>query len=242
MNMIATSSSVKTLHKVTSLPRILIPPCFINDPSVLSDWKYDKRKEAQQLLPHLWLGPMGLLRNEEFLIENNIHVLISVLRGKATVALLKHRYSESANYRCFSFDPGDSLTNSAALVQEFPKINDAIDFAQANNVSALVFCETGNDSSAIACIAYMIYYRQYDTVRAYQYVQSKRFSIALDDASKYNLQTFEGYCRARLLMASQNTTVTYDKKSRLLVEVESDDDDDDRRFHKYRCDRVEEAV
>lgn len=212
-----------------SLPRIQIPPCFINEPSILTDWKYDKRKEAQQLLPYLWLGPMSVLRDEQFLANHNIHVLISLLSGKATVALLKHRYSGSPNYRCFSFDPGDSLTNAAALVKEFPRINDAIDFAQENRVSALLFCETGNDSSAVAAIAYMIYHRQFDTVRAYQYVQSKRFSIALDDQSKYNLQTYEGYCRAKALIGSANMNGS--KKSRRL---EDDEDEDNLLFQKYR--------
>lgn len=230
------------LQKAASFPSIVIPPCFINEPSVLSEWRYDKRKDAQQLLPHLWLGPMSVLRNEEFLSANNIHVLISVLRGKATVALLKHRYSESPNYRCFSFDPGDPLTDAAALVTEIPKINDAIDFARDNGVSALVFCETGNDSSAIACIAYMIYHLHYDTIQAFQYVQSKRFSISLDNSSKYNIQTYEGYCRAKAIM-EQNSTRSYSKKSRRLVDMDqSDDESDETRFHKYRCIRTEEAM
>src|SRR5690606_10909804 len=45
----------------------------------------------------------------------------------------------------------------------------------------LLYCETGNDRSAAAAVAYVMQVFEVDTVRAVQYVQSRRFCITFTE-------------------------------------------------------------
>jgi hypothetical protein len=129
---------------------------------------------------------------------------------------------KSPEYQCHSFDPGSIVTSPTLLVSQFPQINTIIDNALSNNVGVLVFCESGNDKSATVTAAYIVHCLKMNHIAAIQFVQSKRFSICLDDFSKYNLQTFEGLAGAQTTGFSGANHV---KKPRML---ENDEDEEIR--------------
>lgn len=106
------------------------------------------------------------------------------------------------------------------IVSQLSDICQVIRQAEAEDASVLLYCETGNDSSAIAACAYLIYKYSYDLVKAVQTVQAQRFSINVDDTAKYNLKTFEDLCRARKPIEQMPRGVS--KKAR---EREEDDEE-----------------
>ena len=81
-------------------------------------------------------------------------------------------------------------------------------------VGTLMFCETGNDRSATATCAMVMNSMGWDTVRSIQYVQSKRFSVALDESLKYNLQTYEDICLASMVVRNSDGTNGVEKHAR----------------------------
>ncbi|KAK4248114.1 protein-tyrosine phosphatase-like protein [Corynascus novoguineensis] len=61
----------------------------------------------------------------------------------------------------------------------------------------LVVCETGNDRSAAVVAAYLMAMYGLDTVQAVQFMQLKRFCVALGDDFKFQLQAYGDILRAR---------------------------------------------
>ncbi|KAA8916020.1 hypothetical protein TRICI_001835 [Trichomonascus ciferrii] len=204
-----------------SFPKINVPPCVISQPSILSHWRYEARREAQCIVDSVWLGPLGMSRNEDFLVQNNIRVLVSLMDPRANM----HRFMNHPEISFHYFDPGDRITTSLALVSQFDKINSIIDNALQNNVGVMIFCESGNDKSATVCAAYVMHRLAYDYVAAIQYVQSKRFSISLDDANKYVLLTYNDLRAAKRDVGPSDTNGGLSKRA-----LELDDDDDDNQL------------
>ena len=57
--------------------------------------------------------------------------------------------------------------------------------------STLVFCETGNEKSAVVVASYVMHHYEASLVQACQVVQGRRFSVAFDDIHKYALAAWE---------------------------------------------------
>lgn len=57
--------------------------------------------------------------------------------------------------------------------------------------STLVFCETGNEKSAVVVASYIMHHYEASLVQACQVVQGRRFSVAFDDIHKYALAAWE---------------------------------------------------
>ncbi|VVT58226.1 uncharacterized protein SAPINGB_P006100 [Magnusiomyces paraingens] len=207
-----------------AFPKTFITPCFIEQPSILTDWRYEYRRVAQQVDSNLWLGPLCIVRNEDFLRQRNISVLIFISDMRMVPAVVRHRYEPSGEFTCLTYDPGNRISNPMNIVSQLETICANIRDAEAIGTSTLVYCESGNEASALVVVAYMIYKHGMNFVRAIQHVQSKRFSIALDDAAKYNLKTFEDICSAKRLLANQPRTSPLSSKRNIRMR---DDDEDD---------------
>lgn len=205
-----------------SLPKVIIPPCHFDESSTGSTWAYELRHKAQEIIPGLWIGPLRMLRDTEFIQNNNIRVLISVTDVRTVPVVLRDVYIPSKEYLCHSIDPGNHSTNPLAIVPQLAGTCDIIKNAQNNGVGTFIFCETGNEQSAVVAAAYIMHDRGIDLIPAIQIVQSRRFSILLDDAAKHNLQTFADICKVRSAESS-GAYSTARKKSRVR-----DYDDDEK--------------
>jgi serine/threonine/tyrosine-interacting protein len=184
---------------------------LINDGSVtlthkMLDWKYDKRREAQMVLPFLYIGPLAAAKNEKYVRETGFTFLISVRSTASGPTRAMDATRMAAQWGLLSYNLDiDSPTD---LIRKFPaaikSINDHIEdtangtlFHESGNLQpvlirgkVLVFCETGNERSAAFVSAYIMAVFNIDVVTAVQTVQSQRFSISLDDSTKNALGTF----------------------------------------------------
>lgn len=203
-----------------SYPKVFVPPCYLQQPNILSHWRYESRREAQQIYPHLWLGPVGVTRDENFLINNNIRVLISL-------ADMRCKQKGNSKFEYFEFSSGDNLGGDARLVNYFGQINEIIDTAAKNNLTTILFCDSGNDNSATVAAAYVMHHQNCSYVDAIQYVQARRFSISLDDASKHNLVTYQGFLEASAQAVDEPINQGNNNNKRQL---EDEDDEGNQMF------------
>ena len=97
----ATTHSPSTAYTqgLPTPPRVVIPPPNIpSDPSAphpfttpspllaadsilpisMQDWKYESRRQAQQIIPHLFLGPLSAAKDVAFLKSHNITQLLAI--------------------------------------------------------------------------------------------------------------------------------------------------------------------
>ncbi|KAI5851034.1 protein-tyrosine phosphatase-like protein [Tricharina praecox] len=215
-------------------PRILIPPPSLNpsdsnglpewqQPTLQSmilqcdpilqgpaqDWRYEFRREAQQLLPHLFLGPLSATKNQDFLRSKNITLLLAVRSNMTARARLLS--SQLAGVRYESIDVG----SNQELISQFQRAGHIIDehyisalpageaFMAANHTQqppggrTLLFCESGNERSAIVAAAYVMQHLRGSTIQAIQLVQAKRFCVCFDDSMKWMLSNYEPILIAR---------------------------------------------
>lgn len=232
-------------------PRILIPPPTLNPeirqfdgssqpslehmmvssesstlPTSLQDWKYESRREAQQILNHLWLGPLSAARTVEFVKRENITLLLAI--RSAMTAKAKLLATQLPGVKFESID----VSGNQELIGQFQRATDIIDghylsglgadrpanisipingrelhnyqrsYFQANRSlppggKTLLFCESGNERSAAVAAAYIMQHLGGNAVQAIQHVQSRRFCVCFDDSMKWLLQSYEPIWMAR---------------------------------------------
>ncbi|KAK9355341.1 protein-tyrosine phosphatase-like protein [Lipomyces doorenjongii] len=175
--------------RAPSLPRTLVPPCFFTDPSVIQEWRYESRRLAQQIYPHLWLGPRNVAKDEKFLQDNNVKLVLAITTPQAW-EIMKSRYADKSEYQ------GLPVSNYIELVKSFPLAKQLIDQTRDNGGSTLLYCETGNEKSAAVAVAYVMESNGWDLIRSIQFVQARRFCVALDDNMKFQLRSYETLCQA----------------------------------------------
>ncbi|KAK9486630.1 protein-tyrosine phosphatase-like protein [Lipomyces starkeyi] len=175
--------------RAPSLPRTLVPPCFFTDPSVIQEWRYESRRLAQQIYPHLWLGPRNVAKDEKFLQDNNVKLVLAITTPQAW-QIMKSRYADKNEYQ------GLPVSNYMELVKSFPLAKQLIDQTRDSGGSTLLYCETGNEKSAAVAVAYVMESNGWDLIRSIQFVQARRFCVALDDNMKFQLRSYETLCQA----------------------------------------------
>lgn len=72
----------------------------------------------------------------------------------------------------------------------------------------LVFCESGNERSAILVIAYIMAMYSMDLVRVIQLVQAQRFAVSIDDETRTYLETYDHMLRAKRDVLRQHTDIS----------------------------------
>lgn len=217
-------------------------------PGTLQDWKYEYRREAQQLLPHLFLGPLSAAKNADFLLQHNITLLLAVRSSMMTTARAPRLLAahQLAGVRYETID----VASPAQLISQFARAQEIIDRhyvagllpseeaelsaagrlpldgrtlyarqqrwmaarARAGNNGSnsssssscpvpggrtLLFCESGNERSAVVAAAYIMQHLSGSTIQAIQLVQGKRFCVCFDDAMKWMLTSYEPIWKAR---------------------------------------------
>lgn len=182
--------------------------------NAMLDWKYEQRRQAQQILPFLWLGPATAARDADFLQNNQITMVLAVRNVlSAQARLLGSKTAERLGIESKAID----VAGNQELIAEFPRAIDMINRhlhdayrADQNRASGpkesnekrlpgkiLVFCETGNERSATLVVAYIMAMYSTGCVKAIQLAQAQRFAVSIDDSSKHLLQTYESILEAK---------------------------------------------
>lgn len=269
-------------YRVPTPPRIMVPPpalnsdClpeitlnalrsanFLNDvnynnivtQNMLLEWTYERRREAQMVLPYLYLGPMTAAKDAAFISGEKGHIPAG--SGGITMVLgvrQKHSYvsklmtgvlkkAQEMGAECRTVE----LANNMDLIQCFPHTTALINehLARVHHATdrlgkILVTCETGNERSAGVVAAYLMEtHMDVDHIKAMQLVQAQRFCANFDDAMKRLLQAYwDIVCAKRQVAALSGTSDGADIATqpptgvtisvpRAKRSLERDDDDDD---------------
>jgi serine/threonine/tyrosine-interacting protein len=185
-----------------------------------SKWKYERRREAQLILPFLYLGPSSVAKDKEFLTKEGITMLLVIRDMKSALVRLLNadKIAQELKIESAAVD----VAGPQALIAAFPvaikHINDHLlsvfrrqalndtDQSQGNITinpesfqrgKVLVFCESGNERSACVVAAYVMAMYGMDLVHAVQFVQSQRFCVALGDDMKGLLWSFQDILQAQ---------------------------------------------
>ncbi|KAI9727336.1 MAG: hypothetical protein M1828_006956 [Chrysothrix sp. TS-e1954] len=203
-------------ERLPSPPQIFIPPVSHSngngsEPRFMdqwgrdpTEWKYQDRRCVQEILPCLYLGPTSAGRNEDFLAQTGItmiivtrHCQVGHTRGKPLIAVAAEK--REITFQLYEFpnnqDFAARLSQTTRVIRNHIEEQDRLPSPNAGKV--LITCETGNERSAALVVAYLMEYMQMELVDAILFVTQRRFCLHIDDPLKHTLLGYSDLLRAR---------------------------------------------
>ncbi|KAI7933184.1 hypothetical protein MJO28_017782 [Puccinia striiformis f. sp. tritici] len=167
------------------------------------DWQYEMRREAQEILPSIYLGPFQASSDLSSLQKNRItHICCISEHGEAH--LLKPRYPDRFNY--ITLDIRDATDQQ--LISIFPKAKEFIDHALHQNGRVLIHCGDGLSRSPAIMTAYVMARYNVSSEAAFHFVQSRRFCISPNMGFLHQLDAYEPICQATHSMAQHHQPIS----------------------------------
>lgn len=177
-------------------------------------WTYELRRQAQAILPFLFLGPSSCSKDYEFLRRQGITLLLSIRnRHSARAGLISgEKAAAEAGVQADAVDILDYQELISAFPRIIRRINDhlaGVDVevpvnpgaAQANDSpfkrKVLVFCESGNERSAGVVVAYIMVMLNMNAIQATKMVQEYRFCVNIGDPIMRILSSFDSILSAK---------------------------------------------
>jgi serine/threonine/tyrosine-interacting protein len=220
--------------------------------NTLLEWVYEHRRQAQIILPWLYLGPMLAARDKAFLTREGITMVLGIRARQQSMNGALRIASEV----CEEVNTVEAPTYQS-LIGQFANVTRGINahVARVRQVAiqqtgqpslgkVLIFCESGNDMSAAVTVAYLMEtLGDFDYIKAMQVCQAQRFCANFDDTSKHTLRAYWDIIQARRAVATFNTQTngtnlvakkgatslqpSFASKAKRTIEETHDDDDVD---------------
>ncbi|CAO3667017.1 unnamed protein product [Rhizopus stolonifer] len=158
----------------------------------MDDWQYEMRREIQEIIPNVYLGPFSACKNIDILQQQGItHVMCFFDEAETRI----FRIDAVAQHFAFKqFIVSDTILQN--LIQHFPTVSKCIDMIIPQG-KVVLCCNGGMSRSPAFVVAYVMEKYNLDTIQAYQFVQSKRLCINPNDGFKCQLKEYEPIFRAR---------------------------------------------
>jgi serine/threonine/tyrosine-interacting protein len=216
-------------------PIKLGPPRFNTDPALnvdflkdlttkfavfhmLDTWSYNDRREAQEILPYLYLGPARTI-TPEWLSKHRFTLLIGLcdLSEMFIARALRCARELGIDTQAVVVTPQNSL------ISNFPSVSATINshlvttHTQGLEAKVLIFDETGSEKSAAAATAYLM--ETFDDLplkQAMRIVITMRFSVNFSPYTQ-QLSAYEQVIRARHLLSPSSSGMSLPQADRLEI-------------------------
>lgn len=176
-----------------------------------NSWAYEMRREAQQILPFLYLGPTNAARDTAFLQRAGITKVVAVRDSRladARLLVVEHIAKQLGIVsECIDVTGLGGLLHALPLsvqsinqhmLHDVPTDSDGISTGKV-----LVFCETGNVRAPPVVAAYLMSMYGMELVDTLRVLSNRRFCISLDEDAKHMLLSFADLLNARTDVAEQ---------------------------------------
>lgn len=181
--------------------------------NALLDWTYERRRQAQMILPWLYLGPLTAAKDRAWLKSAGITMVFAIrsrhnsMMGAMQAAKDVCPQVESVEAATY-FTLIGQLSHIAKMINQhvtrIRRMTEASGNVQLGKV--LVFCESGNEKSAAVVAAYLMeILEDFDYIKAMQVCQAQRFCVNFDDNIKSILQNHWDILVARRSVAKSRS-------------------------------------
>ncbi|XP_041469719.1 serine/threonine/tyrosine-interacting protein B-like [Lytechinus variegatus] len=188
--------TLSTLLQTLKFPQI---PTSDEEPR---DWVYTRRREMQEILPGLYLGPYAAAQRSKLpvLLEHGItHVLC--IRQAPEATIIKPNFPDRFQY--LVLDVADNALEN--IIRHIPTVKGFIDSCLQSGGRILVHGNAGISRSAALVIGYLMETYGLKYRIAYRFVQEKRFCISVNDGFASQLKEYEAIFTARMQVHSGMT-------------------------------------
>lgn len=177
------------------------------------EWVYEERREAQAILPFLFLGPSSTAQDKDFLRRSGVTLLVAVranesLHARLITSLTTGNELGLETEVIIASSTQELISKLPAAIQTInnhlqrlsssqPSTVDLPGDTQLRGGKVLVFCENGNDRSPAIVLGYLMAMFNLSVIEAIHAVQSQRFCISADESLKQMLLDFQDLLRAK---------------------------------------------
>ena len=181
--------------------------------NTLLEWAYERRRQAQMILPWLFLGPFTAAKDRDFLQREGITMALAIRTrsGSMNAAI---QVGREVCQEVATIDAPDYLSLTRHFSEATRLINQHV--AKVRKLTAgstdpqlgkvLVFCESGNEKSAAVAAAYLMeMLDNFDHIKAMQVCQAQRFCVNFDDSVKNTLRSYWDILQAQRSVAGSRT-------------------------------------
>ncbi|WWC70249.1 uncharacterized protein I206_104199 [Kwoniella pini CBS 10737] len=190
-----------------------------------NEWRYEMRREAQQIIPGLYLGPFQSSTNlTKMKMMGITHVLC--IRDKKESSLIYPRFP--TEFRYMTLDISDNSDQN--LISIFPRCVDFIEEAMTMNGVVLAHCNGGIALSPAIVVGYLMWKFSWTADHALAYVQSKRYCVSTMSFLN-QFKEYEPIQMAQKMVQQVGFGARQGNGRKRQVEEEEDDEqeEDDRR-------------
>ncbi|KAF9319106.1 hypothetical protein BG003_009907 [Podila horticola] len=188
------------------------------------EWRYEQRREMQEILPNIYLGPYSATKNLEALTKAGITHIIT-LWDVSESRILKVHHPDRFKY--LQLEISDAATQN--LITLFPAVKQFIDQAILHeNGSVLVNCMSGISRSPAFVVAYLMEATGMEYEVVYRYVQNKRFCMNPNPGFRHQLEEYGPIYSAIQSVGSQP------QEQRTSIRRSAPEDDDEEEYVQLR--------
>lgn len=151
-----------------------------------TDWTYTKKREAQEIIPGLWLGPFGAARDQEFLQRAHITDAL-VVRGPEESRIIVPKYPEFIHYEILECrdNPFENI------IRFFPAVKQLLDLVLGRGGRILVHGNAGMSRSAAFIVAYVMETFNLSSDLSHHYVLTRRHCISVNEGFRNQIREYE---------------------------------------------------
>jgi len=193
------------------------------------EWKYEMRRECQEILPGLILGPLQAAKSLDILRGLGISHVVCIRVAKEAFSV-KPRFPDDFKYMVV--DLADSEEQN--LIRYFPAAKGFIDTAIQGGGRVLVHCNGGISSSPAFVIMFVMQHFQISWEDALHYVQNRRYCISPNSGFITQIKEYEPIYKAGVAVAQHPAPQMDRSTSRRKRELD-DDEEETARFEKRQA-------
>ncbi|EPS25203.1 hypothetical protein PDE_00135 [Penicillium oxalicum 114-2] len=174
-----------------------------------ASWAYGMRHVPQRILPFLSLGPAAHLRDIDSLRTEGFTLLLAIRTHQfaQTRLVSAEKAASQLGISAGAVEVLDTQELTSLLPHAIRRINDHLAGVDDSGPTihsrdnaprkVLVFCETGNDRSAVVVIAYLMVMLNLTATEAIDIVQRIRLSMVPSNSMKSMLDAFDSILAAK---------------------------------------------
>ncbi|KAM6494111.1 Protein-tyrosine phosphatase-like protein [Amanita muscaria] len=199
---------------------------MIQGPSDI-EWRYEMRRECQEILPNLYLGPIMASKSLETLQSLGITHIVCI-RDEKEAFSVRPRFPERFSYMVLDVQDNEEQN----LIRLFPGAKAFIDSAIAQGGRALVHCNGGISLSPAFVVMFVMQHHQLSWEEALHFVQNRRYCISPNTGFLTQIKEYEAIYKANIAVSSY--PATHRTVARRKREVDDDDEDISREDDRKR--------
>ncbi|KAF7314176.1 hypothetical protein MKEN_00889800 [Mycena kentingensis (nom. inval.)] len=166
------------------------------------EWRYEMRRECQEIIPGLLLGPFVASKSLQTLQSLNITHIVCIRDAKEAFSV-RPRFPEHFTYMTLDVEDNEEQN----LIRLFPDAKRFIDTAISQGGQVLVHCNGTRDTGGISLspafvVMFVMQHYQLSWEDALHMVQNRRYCISPNGGFLTQLKEYEAIYKASIAVAA----------------------------------------